>query len=260
MDCHDVIPLVNPGDIVCEIGCRTGISTEGFLKKGARVYTVDPWMKYDGYNEHVSEDQYKAAVARLSSWGDQVTILRMMSSDAVPSIPMCDLVWIDGNHEYEYVCEDIRLYWEKVKDGGYLSGDDYRTHSGVTRAVNHCIQENELELELGNRSWIIKKTKDSPKTLTFKGVEPPLVKTLEVVMSFEYLVRQKKTLGKWEILGMFIERHSEDDRICIARCFVPNEDDPDQTNEIFLMVSDDGTEELLVKQITNLTMESLQEI
>jgi hypothetical protein len=36
-----------------------------------------------------------------------------------------DLVYIDANHSYEGVYEDITLYVSKVKSGGFLCGHDY---------------------------------------------------------------------------------------------------------------------------------------
>ena len=36
-----------------------------------------------------------------------------------------DFVYIDANHSYDYVKEDIELWYPKVKSGGYLLGHDY---------------------------------------------------------------------------------------------------------------------------------------
>ena len=36
-----------------------------------------------------------------------------------------DWVYIDGNHAFEYVLEDLELYFPKVKSGGFLTGDDF---------------------------------------------------------------------------------------------------------------------------------------
>ena len=36
-----------------------------------------------------------------------------------------DFVYIDANHAYEFVKEDIELWYPKVKSGGYVMGHDY---------------------------------------------------------------------------------------------------------------------------------------
>jgi len=156
---EDIISLVKPGDIVCEIGCRQGFSTKAFLLAKAVVYTIDPWKRYKGYDVSEDENSYKMAVERLAEFGDQVAIIKMKSSEALPYIPMCDLVWIDGNHAYEYIRHDIKEYWEKVKPGGYLSGHDY-TWESVYKAVHeHADNYNLKVLAMGVReeSWAIEK-------------------------------------------------------------------------------------------------------
>jgi len=78
-------------------------------------------------------------------------------------------------------------------------------------------------------------------------------------MSFEYKVRQQTELGGFTILSMFIERHNEDDRIAIVRCFIPGTEE-NETDEIFLLVKDDGEGGFFAKKITNLTMDLLRDI
>jgi len=163
---EDIIHLVKPGDIVCEIGCRKGRSTQAFLLAGAKVYTIDPWKEYEGYKILEKPDCYEEAINRLAVFGTQVTIVKRMSSEALPYIPMCDLVWIDGNHEYEYIQHDIIAYWKKVKVGGYLTGHDY-TWPSVKRAVNECAIKNNLIFMVAHQSWVIEKLKNQPKALKF---------------------------------------------------------------------------------------------
>ena len=51
-----------------------------------------------------------------------------------------DVVFIDLNHTYEAIKEDIRLWLPKVKKGGYLAGDDYHEHwKGVIQAVDELL-------------------------------------------------------------------------------------------------------------------------
>ena len=51
-----------------------------------------------------------------------------------------DVVFIDLNHSYESVKQDIALWLPKVKKGGYLAGDDYHENwPGVIQAVNEML-------------------------------------------------------------------------------------------------------------------------
>ena len=52
-----------------------------------------------------------------------------------------DFVFIDGNHAFEYVTEDIAEWSKKVRKGGIISGHDYfRSRSGVYIHVKDVVQ------------------------------------------------------------------------------------------------------------------------
>jgi len=66
-----------------------------------------------------------------------------------------DWVYIDGNHSYENVLEDLRHYLPFVKTGGLLCGDDYGSNDsdpysngGPERAVREFTEETGLEAEI----------------------------------------------------------------------------------------------------------------
>ena len=46
-----------------------------------------------------------------------------------------DFVFIDGNHSYEFVFNDIKYWLPKVKIGAVLAGHDYSSES-VSKAVS----------------------------------------------------------------------------------------------------------------------------
>lgn len=76
---------------------------------------------------------------RVSSWVlDSVEAARKFSDGSV------DLVFLDADHSYEGVTEDIRAWWPKVREGGWIGGHDFggwavveghRKYFGVERAV-----------------------------------------------------------------------------------------------------------------------------
>jgi predicted O-methyltransferase YrrM len=51
-----------------------------------------------------------------------------------------DVVFIDLDHSYKAVKEDIKLWLPKVKKGGFIAGDDYHENwKGVIQAVDELL-------------------------------------------------------------------------------------------------------------------------
>jgi len=69
------------------------------------------------------------------------------------------LVYIDAVHTFEQVTADIRNYWSKVKEDGYIGGHDYYAgpeSEGVVKAVNKIFVQPDFVFVDG--SWLVKKT------------------------------------------------------------------------------------------------------
>lgn len=69
-------------------------------------------------------------------------VLNMTTAQASRTIEdgSLDFVFVDADHSYEAVQEDIALWKPKVKAGGWLGGHDYHTRKfpGVVQAVNEA--------------------------------------------------------------------------------------------------------------------------
>jgi len=68
-------------------------------------------------------------------------------------------VYIDGNHDYDFVLQDLKLWFPKVKNKGLLFGDDYNRPYGVSKAVAEFSYENKLTVHLsdnGSQYFLIK--------------------------------------------------------------------------------------------------------
>ena len=73
-----------------------------------------------------------------------------------------DWVYIDGNHLYEYVKEDLEVSLRKTKAGGLITGDDYTEggwwEGGVKKAVDEFSTNNAVHLlEIRNRQFVFRK-------------------------------------------------------------------------------------------------------
>jgi hypothetical protein len=111
-----------------EIGTSKGVFAEAICKAGMKLYCVDPYLAYEDYYPGDMEPFNKLeAEARKRLAPYDVTFIKKMAIDAVNDIPdeSLDFVYIDGNHEFKYVAEDLWDWSKKVRKGGCISGHDY---------------------------------------------------------------------------------------------------------------------------------------
>ena len=114
-----------------EVGVYRAGYSEEFCKAGFKFYAIDPWAGYigAGRTEKKQEEQdksYEIAKDILSKYPN-CTIIRKSSMDAVKDFEdgSLDFVYIDGDHRFRYIAEDIAEWIEKVRVGGIISGHDY---------------------------------------------------------------------------------------------------------------------------------------
>jgi len=115
-----------------EIGCWTGESTVVFANcfNWATVYAVDVWRK----KLHNVEKLFDAR----TRW--HTNIEKIKESSAVASERFedssLDFVYIDGDHKYASVQEDILKWLPKIKKDGVIGGHDfdYEDVVGAVRA------------------------------------------------------------------------------------------------------------------------------
>ena len=67
-----------------------------------------------------------------------------------------DFVFIDGEHSYEAVKADVRAWWPKIRNGGFLIGHDYnpKRFPGVCRAVDEFAESKQAPIvKAGHSVW-----------------------------------------------------------------------------------------------------------
>ena len=114
-----------------EIGVYRGQYTEKLCKAGLKIYGIDPWHPYRGYHDKRknfikrSQEIFAEATKRLAPY--DCTLIQKMSMDAIDDFEneSLDFVYIDGNHGFKQVVEDIYEWSFKVKKGGVIAGHDY---------------------------------------------------------------------------------------------------------------------------------------
>lgn len=147
-----------------EIGAGSGINSLNILRNlnMKQLFLIDPYTRYmqDGSLSSDCSHSFNVAEKRLHKFRNCVTWIKKESSVAVDAVPSdVDFVYIDGNHDYEHVKEDIALYYPKVKAGGVIGGHDFNgLYSGVPKAVLEFVGVHGLECSgLMDEWWIVKK-------------------------------------------------------------------------------------------------------
>ncbi len=161
--------------IIAEIGVQKGEFSESLLQftHPKKLYLIDCWeyqdpLVYDDSANFPNDEQERLYQKTLMRFADdpRVEIVRKYSKDAVLHFEneSLDLVYIDANHAYSAVKDDLKIWWPKVKKGGMLSGHDYFIHPtfGVVQAVNEFLIEHDLYFSLLTTndyydSWAIQK-------------------------------------------------------------------------------------------------------
>lgn len=148
-----------------EIGVHLGVNAFNMLSvlpNLKMLYLVDPYL-----DDRYGTGGYRKGVmlSHLKRFDDRITLVQNSSSVAVDSIPDgVDFVFIDGNHDYGFVKDDIGLYYPKIVMGGVLGGHDYSLRCrGVVHAVEEFMQNHDgCVLEFGDSTdwWFVKKSND----------------------------------------------------------------------------------------------------
>lgn len=139
-----------------EVGVFDGYFSEYLCKTipELKLYSVDPWEVYPGYRDHKFESSMRAAEERAKERlaPFNVQIIKKYSVDAAKDVPdeSLDFVYIDANHEYSHVKEDIEAWTPKVRRGGIVAGDDYYMtragNMGVLQAAQEYAEDNGYSL------------------------------------------------------------------------------------------------------------------
>jgi predicted O-methyltransferase YrrM len=117
-----------------ELGVDKGILFEKFLTDIKDLHLIG----VDIFPIVHRKDRCHAIAAE---YPDRATLLVMRTSEAAQLVDdaSLDFVFIDADHSYESVKEDIAHWAPKVRKGGWIGGHDYNKNwPGVIRAVDEA--------------------------------------------------------------------------------------------------------------------------
>ena len=146
--------------VVAEVGIGYGFHAKSILDNTdvEKLFLIDPMQFYpnDAFATDVlSYGGFELLVKNIKmnlsahesryTWFRQRSVTIFNSQIADGSL---DAVFLDGDHSYEAVSQDLPFWFSKLRSGGWLLGDDYEScHPGCKRAVDEFAAKNNLKLE-----------------------------------------------------------------------------------------------------------------
>ncbi|MHA2009882.1 MAG: class I SAM-dependent methyltransferase [Promethearchaeota archaeon] len=171
MGIHPEKPLMrliekNQSKRVVEIGVLKGRTTRKILRSHCKDIIEEYWATYE-YLKNMKQSRWDRFYQKLcvySFYFPSLKVLRMTSATAANLFAesICkgkdgyfDLVFIDANHDYDHVKEDILLWTPLIKSGGLLIGHDYgNPDEEAVAVVVHELFGDDVELDKENYIWI----------------------------------------------------------------------------------------------------------
>lgn len=120
---------------VVEVGVQRGINASHIRQNwnGNLFIGIDPWRPYFGVTDTVEmHERYRQdAINNLTATGKPFELMRMTSLEGAAELKakygegFLDAVYLDGDHDYQPLMDDIAAWWPLVKSGGVVAGHDY---------------------------------------------------------------------------------------------------------------------------------------
>jgi glycosyltransferase involved in cell wall biosynthesis/predicted O-methyltransferase YrrM len=161
-----------------EVGSWLGKSTNYLVDRIKESKKKIQFTTIDTFKGNLNESYYQKRVESfggdafyefvdntvISNNYDKFDIIKDTSENASKQFlnDSIDFIMLDGDHSYENTINDIKLWYNKVKPGGYITGDDYNVFPSVTKAVNDYFYNQINKVEL---SWVRKKPRIQIKHL-----------------------------------------------------------------------------------------------
>lgn len=132
---------------IAEVGIANGASALYLaeklhsLEKRFTFYMIDN-LAYGGADQLMElMDNVTATRIKINDISNSIKLMPINSLDASCKFndQGLNFVFLDSSHLYPQTRSEIRLWWDKVVDGGILAGHDYIGHKEVKQAVDEVI-------------------------------------------------------------------------------------------------------------------------
>lgn len=119
---------------MAEVGVYRGDFAAAMLTSSSieRYYLVDPWRRLPAWNKPANTDDttfeqfHRETLEKTDFARDRRVVLRGTSLEIAEQIPdrSLDFVYIDADHTLRGITVDLIVWWDKVRLGGLIGGDD----------------------------------------------------------------------------------------------------------------------------------------
>lgn len=139
-----------------EIGVCRGENIVYFLEntdKIEKIICIDPYLPYDDWNGQITKEDversYQITLENFLPHKNRIELHKDTSDKCVSKFydEHFDYIFIDGDHSYKGVFEDMSNYYSKLKQGGIFSGHDINLPD-VQRAVRDFRVKNNINDEI----------------------------------------------------------------------------------------------------------------
>jgi hypothetical protein len=166
----DLLELTPKNGVFVELGAYKGKSTSFIVTeiinrdKDINFYTIDTFEGDSGSNDNNEILAYKKVdVSKMFEEFSKNTkhikehfnVIVGKSDESSNNFDdnSVDVIFIDAGHSYESVIKDIKSWLPKMKDGGVMSGHDYKSWPGVKTAVDEMFKNID---KIENDCWFVK--------------------------------------------------------------------------------------------------------
>lgn len=154
---NELLEILNEGLIIAELGVFKGEFSKILYEKlkPSKLFLVDIFNGIfgsgdkDGKNyQHTNLDEEYIRLVEQYKSDDSVIIYKDNTVNFLTSLEdnYLDVVYIDADHSYNSVLNDLMLSYNKVKIGGYIMGHDYVINTEAYNAVNYFIKIKNIEI------------------------------------------------------------------------------------------------------------------
>jgi len=165
----EILKRIGKHAIGAEIGVWNGENAGQLLDGNDTLWLacIDQWKAND--SEYIKSKDGKSKLSqkefdkaretayhRLKEYKGRCWIIPLPSAEAIDLFEgkMFDFVFIDANHSYESVKQDIATWKPVIRQGGWIGGHDYQVYHGVKKAVDETFGK---DVELGEDfTWFAK--------------------------------------------------------------------------------------------------------
>lgn len=150
-----------------EVGVLRGEFSKHILEtwKGQMLYMVDPWLHQsdsvyvdlNNAEQDVQDGHMATALRNVQAHAGRFQLLRDFSVNASRLLVDDDLDWVylDADHSYSAVAEDLRAWWPKVRPGGVLAGHDFVLDGFYPRAGTFGVMRAVLEFAMEHGRQVV---------------------------------------------------------------------------------------------------------